>query len=72
MSNLNLAIEVLEKELERTNLLIMSNKVDKQYRKDFPEIRVHGPLIEEIYPNMVQLRDQIEDAIAYLKTKNNG
>ncbi len=69
MSNLNLAIEVLEKELERTNLLIMSNKIQKQSREKHPDLKTDGPLIEHVYPHMNQLRDQLEDAIAFLKAR---
>jgi hypothetical protein len=69
---MELVIMLLEKELERQNLLIMANKMDKQKRKDMPGIKMDGPPLDHIYPNMVQLRDQIEDAIAYLKTKTNG
>ena len=64
-----LVIELLQKELERQDLLIASNKFDKSNREDYPNIKVWGPLIEEVYPNMLQLRDQIEDAIAYLKAR---
>lgn len=68
---MRLVLDLLEKELERQNLLIMSNKMEKQKHKDMPGYK--GPALpEEIYPNLLQLRDQIEDAIAYLKTKNNG
>jgi hypothetical protein len=67
---MNLVIKLLEKELERQNLLIMSNKMAKA-APDKSKYK-GGPLPEEVYPNMVQLRDQIEDAIALLKTQNNG
>lgn len=69
---MKLVLELLAKELERQNLLIASNKWDKANREDYPDIKVWGPLIEEVYPNMVQLRDEIENAIAYLKTKSSG
>jgi hypothetical protein len=69
---MNLVIDLLSKELERQNLLIMSNKIQKQARANVPDLKSDGPLIEHVYPNMVQLRDQIEDAIAYLKTKSPG
>jgi hypothetical protein len=61
-----LVIQLLEKELERQNLLIMANKIEKQKYKDLPGYK-GPPLIENSFPNMVQLRDQIEDAIALLK-----
>jgi hypothetical protein len=65
---MNLVISLLEKALERQNLLIMANKMEKQKHKNMPGYK--GPeLPEVVYPNMVQLRDQIEDAIAFLKTK---
>jgi hypothetical protein len=68
----NLVIELLEKELERQNLLIASNEHIKQKRKEFPNMKDDGPLIEFVYPNMVKLKSQLEDAIALLKTQNNG
>jgi hypothetical protein len=63
MANLNLVIEVLEKELERQNLLIQSNTmvgIDE----------IEGPFIIKAPPSMLQLRDQLIDAIAYLKAKS--
>lgn len=59
MSNLNLAIEVLEKELERQNLLIKTHENILDRNLD--------PLPDSLTSNMYQLRDQIEDAIAVLK-----
>ena len=67
---MELVIQLLQKELERQNLLIMANKMDKQNRSNYPNMKTEGPLIEAVYPNMLQLRDEIEDAIAYLKTKS--
>jgi len=68
---MKLVIECLEKELERQNLLIMSNKLDKQNRLDFPNIKTDGPLIEEVYPKMEQFREELEDAITLLKSKSS-
>lgn len=68
-----LVIELLQKELERQNLLIASNERVKQSNKEFPMFaHLESTFYEQVYPNMVQLRDQIEDAIAYLNAKNNG
>ncbi len=66
---MQLVITLLEKELERQNLLIATNdqmweEIRQQEFASYPR----GPTPEEIYPNMVQLRDQIEDAIAILRT----
>lgn len=71
MSNLNLAIEVLEKELERQNLLIKTNEniKDKRIETPFGEM---GVVILQSHENMLKMRDQIVDAIALLKTHNNG
>ena len=57
---MKLVIELLQKELERQNLLINSNKV--------AIMDMYGVTIEYLYPDMVQLRDQIEEAITLLKT----
>ena len=57
---MKLVIELLQKELERQNLLINSNKV--------AIMDMYGVTIEHLYPDMVQLRDQIEEAITLLKT----
>jgi hypothetical protein len=64
---MTLVIALLEKELERQNLLILAN----ERAKEDPEnsLYKYTGLPEVIYPNMVQLRDQLEEAIAYLKTK---
>ena len=43
--------------------------MDKQNRSNYPNMKTEGPLIESVYPNMLQLRDEIEDAIAYLKAR---
>ena len=65
---MNLVIELLQKELERQNLLIASNKMEKQKHKDMPGYK--GPaLLEKVYPNMVQLRDEIEKAIKILSLR---
>ena len=67
---MNLVIECLKKELERQNLLIMANKMEKQKRNDLPGYK--GPeLIENIYPEMEQFRDELEAAIAILKSIGN-
>lgn len=60
---LNLAIEVLERELERQNLLIKTheNILDKNL----------DPLPDTLTLPMYQLRDQIKEAINYLKTKGS-
>ena len=50
-----LVIAHLEKELERQNLLIASREANKE--------------IDMAYPNMEQFRDELELAIAILKTK---
>lgn len=64
---MTLVIECLRKELERQNLLIMSNKMEKQKRKDLPGYK--GPvLLEAVYPNMLQFRDELESAIILLET----
>lgn len=68
---MKLVIELLEKELERQNLIIASNERVKQHMMDFPKFTYEKPLFEEIYPNMLQLRDELESAIAILKTKTN-
>lgn len=60
MSNLNLAIEVLEKELERQNLLIAASETPI-YRSELT--------IGEVYPHMIELRSQLEDAIKILLLK---
>lgn len=60
---MNLVITLLQKELERQNLLIASCKFENAEKKGDPRYLPH-----KISPSMVQLRDQIEDAIAYLKT----
>ncbi len=65
---MNIVIDCLKKELERQNLLIMSNKWDKQNRLDFPGIKAEAPLIEEVYPKMEQFRDELENAIILLET----
>lgn len=66
---MELVVHLLQKELERQNILITANKRDKQNRADFPEIKTSGPLIETVYPNMIQLRDEIEKAIKILSHK---
>lgn len=67
---MNFVINLLEKELERQNLLILAN----ERAKEDPEnsLYKYTGLPEVVYPNMVQLRDQIVDAIALLKTTQNG
>ena len=67
---MELVITLLELELERQNLLILSN----ERAKEDPEnsLYKYTGLPEVVYPNMVQLRDEIESAIAYLKTTQNG
>jgi hypothetical protein len=67
---MKLVIECLEKELERQNLIIASNERVKQHMIDFPAT-YEKPLLEEIYPNMVQFRDELETAIAHLKLQIN-
>ncbi len=66
---MTLVIQLLEKELERQNLLIATNDQmwEEIRQQEFPS-SPRGPTPEEVYPNMVQLRDQIEDAIAILRT----
>lgn len=61
-------IEHLQKELERQNLLIMSDKMEKQKYKELPGYKGPAP-ISSIYPNMEQFRDELELAIEYLKNK---
>lgn len=65
---MHLVISHLEKELERQNLLIEANKIDKQIYVDNPIYQAVAP-IDYIYPNMEQFRDELEHAIAILKTK---
>jgi hypothetical protein len=49
----------------------MSNKTEKQMRKDIPGYK--GPiLIEEVYPKMEQFRDELETAITILKLQINA
>lgn len=67
---MKLVFELLAKELERQNLLIATNdqmweEIERQGMASNPR----GPVPSEIYPNMLQLRDQIEEAIAYLKAR---
>lgn len=59
-------IELLEKELERQNLLHMSNKVEKTKKKDLGDGYKGPPL----YPESHLFRDELEDAIALLKIKS--
>lgn len=63
---MQLVIELLSKELERQNLLILAN----ERAKEDPEnsLYKYHPLPEVVFPQMEQLRDQIEEAIALLKT----
>jgi hypothetical protein len=61
---MELVLELLRKELERQNLLIKTHENILDRNLD--------PLPDSLTSNMYQLRDQIEDAIAVLKTKNNG
>jgi hypothetical protein len=63
-----LVIAHLEKELERQNLLIMSSKMEEQKYKHLPGYKGPPP-IKSVYPNMEQFRDELEQAIAILKTK---
>lgn len=67
---MNLVVEHLQKELERQNLLIMANRMAKAN----PEKSKYkgGPLPEDVYPNMEQFRDELEQAIKYLKNKKEG
>jgi hypothetical protein len=61
---MELVLELLRKELERQNLLIKTHENILDRNLD--------PLPDSLTSNMYQLRDQIEDAIALLKTQNNG
>lgn len=65
---MKLVIECLKKELERQNLLIMSNKMEKQKQKDLPGYKGPPVLPEQVYPKMVQFRDELESAIVLLET----
>jgi hypothetical protein len=69
---LNLVIELLQKELERENLLIAASENANPQREASPEYRANNPPIEHFYPNIYQLRDQIIEAITYLKNKKHG
>jgi len=60
-------IELLEKELERQMLLHMSNKTEKAKRKDIPGYK--GP---PLYPESHLFREELEDAITFLKIKTNN
>jgi len=67
---MNLVIEHLRKELERQNLLIATNEdmreeINKHPFSSWPR----GPMPEEVYPNMEQFRDELEYAIAILKSQ---
>jgi hypothetical protein len=68
---MNLVIELLSKELERENLLIAASENANPQREASPEYRANNPPIEHFYPNIYQLRDQIIEAIAYLKNKTH-
>lgn len=60
-------IELLEKELERQTLLHMANKIDKTKSIELPGYK--GP---PVFPENHLFRDELEDAIAYLRFKDNG
>jgi hypothetical protein len=60
-------LELLAKELERQNLLIAASENANPQREASPEYRANNPPIEHFYPNIYQLRDQLEFAIAFLK-----
>lgn len=63
-------IEYLEKELERQNMLMATNEEMKEEINKYPfSSWPRGPMPEEIYPNMEQFRDELENAIEYLKNK---
>lgn len=64
---MNLVIEHLQKELERQNLLIMADLNNKSLRDESPEFRAAYPALEIIYPNALQFRDELKQAIEYLK-----
>lgn len=66
-----LVIALLQKELERQNLLIAASEKANSQREASPEYRANNPPIEHFYPNIYQLRDQIIEAIAYLKNKTH-
>ena len=68
---MKLVLELLAKELERENLLIAASENANPQREASPEYRANNPPIEHFYPNIYQLRDQIENAIAYLKNKTH-
>lgn len=67
---MKLVIECLKKELERQNLLIMANKMEKQKQQDLPGYKGPAVLPEQVYPKMEQFRDELEAAIAFLKLYN--
>lgn len=67
---MRLVIECLQKELERQNLLIATNEdMRKEINKHPFSSWPRGPMPEEIYPNMEQFRDELEQVIEYLKNK---
>lgn len=65
---MNLVIECLTKELERQNILIMADENNKPLRDESPEFRVNNPALESIYPNTIQFKKELENAISLLKT----
>ncbi len=67
---MRLVIQLLEKELERQNLLIDTNsqmweEIEKQGLSSNPR----GPTPSDVYPNLFGLRDELEQAIKILKLK---
>lgn len=57
-------IELLQNELERQTILHMVYKTEQTKKKEIPGYR--GPYV---IPESSLFRDELEDAIAFLKTK---
>ena len=60
-------IKLLEEELERQTLLHMSNKTEKAKKKDIPGYK--GP---PTFPESHLFREELEDAITFLKIKSGN
>lgn len=65
---MKMVLECLKKELERQNLLIMADENNKPLRDESPEFRANNPSLETIYPNTLQFKKELENAIFLLKT----
>lgn len=60
-------IKLLEEELERQTLLHMSNKMEKNKRLELPGYK--GP---PLYTESHLFREELEDAITFLKIKSGN